>query len=146
MTRAGTLHARASFLTVSTSVLAGDTIRLPASLDPWREAAAVLPLGSNEKLFPAGHGCRDRTHAPSVERPVQALPNHVFQPRARRIARAKRRWSSSDTDPTGVKTRDADLVDPTSAPHSSAKPSAVTSCIDGTMIVRLLAEAKNCAK
>lgn len=50
-TCAGALHGRAAILTMSTSVLAGDTIRLPAGLDPWREAAAVLPLGRNEKLF-----------------------------------------------------------------------------------------------
>jgi monoamine oxidase len=50
-TRAGTVGARAAILTVSTSVLASDGIRLPAGLDPWREAAAVLPLGRNEKLF-----------------------------------------------------------------------------------------------
>jgi monoamine oxidase len=50
-TRAGTVRARALILTVSTSVLSSDGIRLPASLDPWREAAAVLPLGRNEKLF-----------------------------------------------------------------------------------------------
>jgi monoamine oxidase len=50
-TRAGAVHARAAILTVSTSVLAGDMIRFPASLDPWREAAAELPLGRNEKLF-----------------------------------------------------------------------------------------------
>ena len=50
-TRAGIIRARAAILTVSTSVLAGDTIRLPTGLDPWREAAAVLPLGRNEKLF-----------------------------------------------------------------------------------------------
>ena len=50
-TRAGDLHARAAILTVSTRVLAGDTIRLPAELDPWREAAKALPLGCNDKLF-----------------------------------------------------------------------------------------------
>ena len=50
-TRSGAIRARAAILTVSTSVLAGDGIRLPAALDPWREAAAVLPLGRNEKLF-----------------------------------------------------------------------------------------------
>jgi monoamine oxidase len=50
-TRAGSLQARAAILTVSTSVLTGDTIRLPAGLDPWREAASRLPLGRNEKLF-----------------------------------------------------------------------------------------------
>jgi monoamine oxidase len=32
-------------------VLAGDSIELPRQLDPWREAARVLPLGRNEKLF-----------------------------------------------------------------------------------------------
>ena len=50
-TRAGIIRARAAILTVSTSVLSGDAIRLPSGLDPWREAAASLPLGRNEKLF-----------------------------------------------------------------------------------------------
>jgi len=50
-TPAGDLRARAAILTVSTAVLAGDSIKLPKDLDPWREAAAQLPLGLNEKLF-----------------------------------------------------------------------------------------------
>jgi len=50
-TRAGVIHARAAILTVSTSVLAGDALRLPAGVDLWRDAAALLPLGRNEKLF-----------------------------------------------------------------------------------------------
>ena len=50
-TPSGTIRARAAILTVSTNVLAGGTIALPAALDPWRDAAARLPLGSNEKLF-----------------------------------------------------------------------------------------------
>lgn len=50
-TRAGDLRARAVILTVSTSVLAGESIKLPRELDPWREAARALPLGRNEKLF-----------------------------------------------------------------------------------------------
>jgi monoamine oxidase len=50
-TRAGTIHAGAVILTVSTAVLAGDAIRLPSRIDPWREAAASLPLGRNEKVF-----------------------------------------------------------------------------------------------
>jgi monoamine oxidase len=50
-TPAGTVRARAAILTVSTSVLAGDALELPAELAPWREAAASLPLGRNEKLF-----------------------------------------------------------------------------------------------
>ncbi len=47
----GAVRARAAILTVSTAVLAGDTITLPRALDPWRDAAARLPLGRNEKLF-----------------------------------------------------------------------------------------------
>jgi monoamine oxidase len=47
----GSLHPSAVILTVSTSILAGDTIGLPSSLDPWRDAARRLPLGNNEKLF-----------------------------------------------------------------------------------------------
>ena len=50
-TRAGTVRARAAILTVSTTVLAGDAIRLPSGTEPWREAAAALPLGRNEKVF-----------------------------------------------------------------------------------------------
>jgi len=50
-TASGDILARAVILTVSTAVLAGETIALPAALDPWREAAACLPLGRNEKLF-----------------------------------------------------------------------------------------------
>lgn len=47
----GTVHARAAILTVSTAVLAGETLRLPRELDEWRAAAARLPLGRNEKFF-----------------------------------------------------------------------------------------------
>ena len=50
-TRSGTVRAGAAILTVSTAVLAGDAIRLPAETEPWREAAAALPLGRNEKVF-----------------------------------------------------------------------------------------------
>jgi monoamine oxidase len=50
-TPTGNVCARAAILTVSTSVLAGESIQLPAALDPWREAARQLPLGLNEKLF-----------------------------------------------------------------------------------------------
>jgi monoamine oxidase len=51
VTNAGAVHARAAILTVSTAVLAGDDLKLPAELAPWREAASRLPLGRNEKLF-----------------------------------------------------------------------------------------------
>ncbi len=50
-TAAGVIRARAVILTVSTSVLASESIRLPAGFEPWREAARQLPLGLNEKLF-----------------------------------------------------------------------------------------------
>jgi monoamine oxidase len=50
-TARGTLRARAALLTVSTAVLGGESITLPVQLDPWREAAKLLPLGHNEKLF-----------------------------------------------------------------------------------------------
>lgn len=50
-TTSGTIRARAVILTVSTKVLAGDAIRMPADLEPWRTAAASLPLGRNEKVF-----------------------------------------------------------------------------------------------
>jgi monoamine oxidase len=50
-TRSGTVRAKAAILTVSTAVLATEAIRLPAGTEPWREAAAALPLGRNEKVF-----------------------------------------------------------------------------------------------
>jgi len=50
-TPAGAIGARACILCVSTAVLAGDALELPAELDPWRDAARTLPLGRNEKLF-----------------------------------------------------------------------------------------------
>nr|AQQ74650.1 hypothetical protein [uncultured bacterium] len=50
-TPAGSLRARAVILTVSTQVLAGESIRLPTELGPWRDAASSLPMGRNEKLF-----------------------------------------------------------------------------------------------
>ncbi|QDI83529.1 FAD-dependent oxidoreductase [Methylorubrum populi] len=51
VTRAGTLRAKAVILTVSTAILSGETIRLPPGTESWREAAAALPLGRNEKVF-----------------------------------------------------------------------------------------------
>jgi monoamine oxidase len=50
-TPVGAARARAAILTVSTAVLAEGAIKLPLKLDPWRHAAARLPLGRNEKLF-----------------------------------------------------------------------------------------------
>src|SRR5208283_4523076 len=50
-TSAGTLRSRAAIVTISTNVLAGDTIAWPSMIDFWREAARRLPLGDNEKLF-----------------------------------------------------------------------------------------------
>jgi monoamine oxidase len=50
-TPTGRIRARAAIVTASTAVLAGDSIKLPPELRPWREAAARLPLGLNEKLF-----------------------------------------------------------------------------------------------
>lgn len=50
-TPAGDLYARAAILTVSTAVLTGDAIKFPPELDAWRDAAAQLPLGRNEKIF-----------------------------------------------------------------------------------------------
>ena len=47
----GTVRSRAAIITVSTSVLAGNLIRLPGTLDEWRHAASCLPLGCDEKLF-----------------------------------------------------------------------------------------------
>lgn len=50
-TPAGSITARSAILTVSTAVLAGGAIGLPAALDAWRHAASCLPLGRDEKLF-----------------------------------------------------------------------------------------------
>ncbi len=50
-TKRGTIRTCAAVVTVSTNVLAGDAIRWPTALDPWRDAARRLPLGTNEKLF-----------------------------------------------------------------------------------------------
>jgi monoamine oxidase len=55
-TPAGNVRARAAILTVSTHVLVGSSIQLPTALGPWREAAANLPVGHNEKLFLQIHG------------------------------------------------------------------------------------------
>ena len=51
LTPSGAIRARAAILTVSTTVLSGDELKLPAELAPWREAARLLPLGRNEKFF-----------------------------------------------------------------------------------------------
>lgn len=50
-TRAGSIRAGAAIVTVSTAVLAGDSIRWPNEIGDWREAAGRLPLGRNEKIF-----------------------------------------------------------------------------------------------
>lgn len=50
-TSAGTLRPRAAIITVSSNVLAGNTIAWPAAIEPWREAASRLPLGNDVKLF-----------------------------------------------------------------------------------------------
>jgi monoamine oxidase len=50
-TRDGDVRARAVIMTVSTAVLAGGSIELPAALDAWQDAARRLPLGRNEKLI-----------------------------------------------------------------------------------------------
>ncbi|MBB3998332.1 flavin monoamine oxidase family protein [Aureimonas pseudogalii] len=69
----GTLRARAVVLTLPTAILAGDGLSLPAALEPWRAAAASLPLGLANKAVlslaepdrfdPEGHlfGNTDRT-------------------------------------------------------------------------------------
>jgi len=47
----GTLRPRAAIVTISTNVMAGDSIVWPTALDPWRETASRLPLGNDEKLY-----------------------------------------------------------------------------------------------
>jgi len=64
-TKRGAVRPRIVIITTSTNVLAGNFIRMPASLDPWREAAANLPLGNNEKLYfeiTGGHTFDDESH------------------------------------------------------------------------------------
>jgi monoamine oxidase len=51
LTPAGRVRAGAAILTVSSAVLAGDTLKLPAELASWREAASMLPLGRDEKFY-----------------------------------------------------------------------------------------------
>ena len=72
-TPSGTVRARAAILTVSTTVLAGPVIRLPAEVDAWRHAASLLPLGKNEKMFLEITG--DRPFA--LETQVLGNPRHV---------------------------------------------------------------------
>lgn len=74
-TPAGEIRARAALLTVSTAVLAGEFLKLPPHLAPWREAAGKLPLGHNEKLF-------FRVDGGPFEKETQLLGN----PRAARTA------------------------------------------------------------
>lgn len=50
-TTAGVIRARAAIITVSTHALARGAIKLPAGTALWRDSAASLPLGRNEKLF-----------------------------------------------------------------------------------------------
>jgi len=50
-TAQGDVRPKTVIIAVSTNVLASGFIRMPSSLDPWREAAANLPLGNNEKLY-----------------------------------------------------------------------------------------------
>jgi monoamine oxidase len=73
-TTSGVIHARSVILTVSTEVLAGDSIQLPSGLDAWREAARQLPLGHDEKLF------LEITGVAPFERETQVIGN----PRDRR--------------------------------------------------------------
>jgi monoamine oxidase len=65
-TRSGILRARAVLVTVSTAVLAGNGMRLPPQLDPWRHAASLLPLGQDEKYvleITGGDAFGPETHA-----------------------------------------------------------------------------------
>lgn len=50
-TPGGTIRARAAILTCSTAMLADGRIKLPAGAAAWREAAAQLPLGHDEKVI-----------------------------------------------------------------------------------------------
>ena len=50
-TSAGTIRTHAIIFTVSSNVLASGAIGLPSALDPWRQAASLLPLGNNEKFY-----------------------------------------------------------------------------------------------
>jgi monoamine oxidase len=68
-TATGRVRARVVILGVSTAVLAGDGLKLPRELEPWREAARRLPLGRNEKLF------LEITGSAPFERETQVLGN-----------------------------------------------------------------------
>jgi monoamine oxidase len=74
-TASGAIRARSAILAVSTAVLAGDALKLPAEVAPWREAARALPLGHNEKFFL-------RVEGGPFEKETQLLGN----PRAERTA------------------------------------------------------------
>lgn len=50
-TARGAIRARAVILALPTPALAEGRIKLPAEIDPWREAASHLPLGQTEKFF-----------------------------------------------------------------------------------------------
>jgi monoamine oxidase len=47
----GLIRARAVIVTVSSHVIASGQLGLPPGMDAWREAAAKVPLGCDEKLY-----------------------------------------------------------------------------------------------
>jgi monoamine oxidase len=64
-TSRGDIRALVAILTMSTAAIAGDTVRWPRELEPWRDAARRLPLGHNEKFFFQIEGAspfEDETH------------------------------------------------------------------------------------
>lgn len=86
VTLAGTVRAQAAILTVSTAVLAGDSLKLPAELTPWREAASQLPLGRNEKLYLEIIG--DAPFAPESQllgNPLERTASYYIRPLGSRV-------------------------------------------------------------
>jgi monoamine oxidase len=79
-TRSGILRARAVVLTVSTAVLAGNSIRMPPQLDPWRQAAQHLPLGQDEKYLLeiiGGDAFAPETHAMGNPRDAHSASYYI---------------------------------------------------------------------
>ena len=83
-------------------MLAGTSILLPPQLDPWRHAAACLPLGHDEKYFleiigrrpvPTGNPRHRQSARPAHRQlfhPPLRPPRHRMLHRRRRCANAKR--------------------------------------------------------
>ncbi len=86
---------RPTILTVSTAVMAGrDAIRLPSGTEPWREAAAALPLGRNEKVF-LEIGATPRSSRTRMRTATCATPGRPPTRSAPTVGRSSRRSSGA---------------------------------------------------